>query len=523
MAKKTGELPTSRLSMIAESTILEGTLQAEGDVKISGRIVGNVEATSRVMIASSGVVEGGIQAAAATIAGGIYGDIEVVERLMLISSAHVEGAIEAGKLVIEDGAVFNGSCRIVEGKEAPRGAESNKPPALVRPSALERKRARKRERAPKKKARSKPSTVKQPDPSTVTKKAVGREGGIRRSVLAILGIFVVTVLATGAYYGFTSTTNEAGSLLDPPDDQSVEQSEALAEAPSVAVEDPNNGAVVPISDAPAEALPDAPIIEDPVRQTAGLDRIAMEEARQRVLDRSTEAGVVLLYQQAKAERVVGLDHADSGNFEQASQSFRAARALFMQMQQALGEQDAALAQAALVDTATVIATVTEAETIPEEIPDTPEETLTDGTTDEPLDTAEATPPDAEEVETSVDAVEEVPAETTSEDEAAALAEVQEVVRSLTRELKLTIEREDAASMNALYYRGWESFFEEAEAITAVVRSGDVQISGTEATASVSLDLSYRDADNQNQQRAQANVWTLMQLGEEWVLRRVSSR
>jgi cytoskeletal protein CcmA (bactofilin family) len=104
--------PADQHNIIGASTTIEGTLRSSGNVNISGTVNGNVEVEGRTMIMAGGVVDGELSTTSAEIAGTVTGQVAVRERLVLKSSAVVQGDIRTGKLVIEDGATFNGKCEM---------------------------------------------------------------------------------------------------------------------------------------------------------------------------------------------------------------------------------------------------------------------------------------------------------------------------------------------------------------------------------------------------------------------------
>lgn len=111
--------PSSQINMIGEGTVLEGTLRARGDVRVSGRVVGRLEVAGKVIVAQEGSVEGELDAQSADIAGTIDGHIQTSERVVLKSTARIDGDIKAGRLVVEEGAVFAGQC-IMEARPGAR-------------------------------------------------------------------------------------------------------------------------------------------------------------------------------------------------------------------------------------------------------------------------------------------------------------------------------------------------------------------------------------------------------------------
>jgi cytoskeletal protein CcmA (bactofilin family) len=112
MAKK--DSIQDQLNLVGEGTTFEGTLEAQSDVRASGRIVGTLDVTGKAIVAESGTVEGEIIATNADIAGRVQGEIRVEERLVLKSTARVDGNIQTDRLVVEEGALFTGECEMGE-------------------------------------------------------------------------------------------------------------------------------------------------------------------------------------------------------------------------------------------------------------------------------------------------------------------------------------------------------------------------------------------------------------------------
>ena len=132
-SRSNGNAP-GQVNMIGDGTVLEGTLQSEGDVRISGKLIGKLKVTGKVSIAPEGAVEGEIHASSADVSGRIEGEVHIEERLLLRSTANVEGNIQTARLVMEEGATFNGRCQmgtrtIERGKAPGEAAAATKPAA----------------------------------------------------------------------------------------------------------------------------------------------------------------------------------------------------------------------------------------------------------------------------------------------------------------------------------------------------------------------------------------------------------
>jgi cytoskeletal protein CcmA (bactofilin family) len=98
----------SSMNVISERSEIIGTLKSRRNIKIAGKIDGGVEAEGKVIVASTGLVEGSINSKDAYIAGKVEGDIHATEKLTLASSAVAKSDLYTPTLSIEEGAVFNG-------------------------------------------------------------------------------------------------------------------------------------------------------------------------------------------------------------------------------------------------------------------------------------------------------------------------------------------------------------------------------------------------------------------------------
>jgi cytoskeletal protein CcmA (bactofilin family) len=113
----------SEINLIATGTIFEGKIKTPGSIRVDGKIVGEVNATQNVSIGNSGELEGNISAKNITIGGKIKGMVIAQEKLVLETKALVRGDIRAAKLVIDEGAVFDGKCSMAESKPMPNLVE----------------------------------------------------------------------------------------------------------------------------------------------------------------------------------------------------------------------------------------------------------------------------------------------------------------------------------------------------------------------------------------------------------------
>jgi cytoskeletal protein CcmA (bactofilin family) len=106
--------PSGSASLIGSGTTLKGDITSNGDLRIDGTLIGNINCTSKIIIGANGVVEGDIIGITADIMGKVSGTIKVKELLQLKSNCQVNGNLYSAKLQIEPAANFNGQCHMTQ-------------------------------------------------------------------------------------------------------------------------------------------------------------------------------------------------------------------------------------------------------------------------------------------------------------------------------------------------------------------------------------------------------------------------
>ncbi len=99
-------------TIIAKSAVLDGNLETIGNLRIEGKLVGNIRCKAKIAMGDASLVEGNIVTQNAEIAGRVKGLLEVADLLILKPTAIIDGDIVAGKIMIETGAIFNGTCKM---------------------------------------------------------------------------------------------------------------------------------------------------------------------------------------------------------------------------------------------------------------------------------------------------------------------------------------------------------------------------------------------------------------------------
>lgn len=104
------------LNLIGAGTVVEGKIRTQGSIRIDGKLTGEVHATENLAVGNSGIVEGGVNGRNITVGGKVRGNITAVDKLVLEGKSVVRGDVRASKLVIDEGAVFDGRVSMAENK-----------------------------------------------------------------------------------------------------------------------------------------------------------------------------------------------------------------------------------------------------------------------------------------------------------------------------------------------------------------------------------------------------------------------
>lgn len=95
---------------IAVGTEIRGSIETSANLRLEGKVEGDVKCNGRLFMSESGKITGDIRSESAALQGRVQGDIISSDLLHLYSSSIIKGDIQAKRLLIEDGASFDGEC-----------------------------------------------------------------------------------------------------------------------------------------------------------------------------------------------------------------------------------------------------------------------------------------------------------------------------------------------------------------------------------------------------------------------------
>jgi cytoskeletal protein CcmA (bactofilin family) len=132
--KKTAKVAAGKGSdlsaYIDEASEIEGKYTFGGTVMLNGKLTGEVWSDDTLIIGEKGVVNASVRAGIVLVSGEVRGNILGTERVELRGTARVYGDVEAPVIVVEEGVLFEGHCRMTKG-DAPATAAPQRDLSVV--------------------------------------------------------------------------------------------------------------------------------------------------------------------------------------------------------------------------------------------------------------------------------------------------------------------------------------------------------------------------------------------------------
>ncbi len=109
IVKSTGDLSTN---VIGEKSYFTGSFNINGSLRIDGRFEGKSLKADQLYIGVDGKVKTNIEAVSVIVEGLIMGNINATSRVLLMPTAKVFGDIRTPELIIQNGVLLEGRCTI---------------------------------------------------------------------------------------------------------------------------------------------------------------------------------------------------------------------------------------------------------------------------------------------------------------------------------------------------------------------------------------------------------------------------
>jgi len=99
-------------TIIGKNTTIEGNIKSQGTMRIDGNVTGKIEVQGSMIIGDNSKIEADIKADNISISGEITGNLTVKNQVQITSNGKVYGDIEVQNLIIDEGAIFEGKCKM---------------------------------------------------------------------------------------------------------------------------------------------------------------------------------------------------------------------------------------------------------------------------------------------------------------------------------------------------------------------------------------------------------------------------
>lgn len=105
-------------SIVGPGTFFRGHIELQGLLRVDGDFSGSIRTDGRVIVGKSGRADCAIEAGTVVIGGLFRGEIVAYEKVVLLASCIVLGNVSAPRLIVADGVLLSGRCRITGSADA---------------------------------------------------------------------------------------------------------------------------------------------------------------------------------------------------------------------------------------------------------------------------------------------------------------------------------------------------------------------------------------------------------------------
>lgn len=132
-----GKAEETPVSVLARGDSLQGRLTMKGDGQIMGSFDGEIDCEGELLIGPDAVLAANIKTVRVVIAGLVRGNVLATGRLKITSSGRLEGDAKVGALIVQEGGVHHGVIRVhPEGIPDEADVVIDDGPAEAQPKAL---------------------------------------------------------------------------------------------------------------------------------------------------------------------------------------------------------------------------------------------------------------------------------------------------------------------------------------------------------------------------------------------------
>jgi cytoskeletal protein CcmA (bactofilin family) len=105
-------------AFLGKGTEFKGVLSFEGTIRVDGKLDGEVISKDTLIAGDGAFLQGEISVGTIILSGKTVGNINASQKVHLLAPANVQGNIKTPKLIIEEGVSFDGKCEMIGEKKA---------------------------------------------------------------------------------------------------------------------------------------------------------------------------------------------------------------------------------------------------------------------------------------------------------------------------------------------------------------------------------------------------------------------
>ncbi len=114
MSKKINRNNSQKMATtLGKETVFAGIMRFSDSLQINGTLEGEIVSTGTLYIEDTAIIKANIQVGSIVVAGVVHGNIIATDKLEILTSGKVFGNIRTARLRIADGVVFKGKCEMI--------------------------------------------------------------------------------------------------------------------------------------------------------------------------------------------------------------------------------------------------------------------------------------------------------------------------------------------------------------------------------------------------------------------------
>ncbi|MFQ6112694.1 MAG: polymer-forming cytoskeletal protein [bacterium] len=103
-------------TIIGKGSTFEGSLKVQSTLRVDGKVKGKITTSDSLVVGKEGDINGEVTVRNAIIGGKLRGKIHASGKVVFEANSLFNGELKTSKLVIDEGAIFEGTCSMSDAK-----------------------------------------------------------------------------------------------------------------------------------------------------------------------------------------------------------------------------------------------------------------------------------------------------------------------------------------------------------------------------------------------------------------------